>query len=117
MDEPIFRAVPPRLPRSWTEPSFSQSTACGPNASGGSTVFPHRPDAPTAWPRSLIERAIPTVSPGSGEETGCRQDLGEVVANLFGAATGEEGDPGFCRVEGIFGGELFAGDGGKRQVS
>ena len=50
----------------WTEPSFSQSTACGPYAIGGSTVFAHVPDAPTAWPLSLIQRAIPTVSPGSG---------------------------------------------------
>src|SRR5437016_5236308 len=41
--------VPPKLPRSWTEPSFSQSTACGPTAIGGSTVFEHNPDEPTAW--------------------------------------------------------------------
>src|ERR1035438_1932774 len=61
-----FPTAAPRLPRSVTEPSFSQSTACGPNATGGRLVFPHLPDAPTAWPLSFIQRAIPTVSPGRG---------------------------------------------------
>ncbi len=30
-------------------------------------VFAHEPDEPTAWPWLLIQRAIPTESPGSGD--------------------------------------------------
>src|ERR1035437_4035851 len=59
----MFTAAPPRLPRSVAEPSFSQSTACGPYEIGGSMVFAHLPDAPTAWPLSLIQRATPTELP------------------------------------------------------
>jgi hypothetical protein len=40
--------VPPKLPRSWTEPSASQSTACGPAVPEGITVLPHLPEMPTA---------------------------------------------------------------------
>ena len=32
-------------------------------------VFAHEPDMPTTWPWSLIPRAIPTVSPGSGDSS------------------------------------------------
>ena len=47
--------VPPRLPRSVGVPSLSQSTACSPaEFRGGSEVFEHKPDEPTAWPLSLI---------------------------------------------------------------
>src|ERR1039457_87017 len=45
--------VPPRLPRSVAEPSFSQSTACAPLGFGGIVVFEHKPDEPTTWPKSL----------------------------------------------------------------
>src|ERR1039458_7333362 len=68
-------SAPPRLPRSWTEPSLSHNTACPAvlllTANGGRPVFEHNPDSPTVWPRSLIVRANATVSPFalSGERT------------------------------------------------
>src|ERR1035438_3522950 len=58
--------VPPRLPRSVAEPSFSHSTACAPLGLGEIVVFEHNPDEPTTWPMSLIAKANPTVSPVSG---------------------------------------------------
>src|ERR1043166_4381103 len=47
-------------------PSLSQSMAWGPPGLGGMDVFEHKPDEPTACPFSLIPKANPTVSPGSG---------------------------------------------------
>ena len=63
MARPIFTVAAPRLPRSWTAPFLSQSTACGPNGSGSSALLPHEPENPTACPLSLIRAATPTVSP------------------------------------------------------
>ena len=67
--------LPPKLPRSRTEPSDSQSTACGPKArpKDANPVFAQVPDEPTAWPRSLIPSANPTVSPLSGAVPGSRR--------------------------------------------
>src|SRR5579863_1757401 len=72
---PAVLAAPPRLPRSWIEPSFSHKTACDAvvklMAKGGRPVVEHKPDAPTTWPSSLIVKANATVSPfdTSGEST------------------------------------------------
>src|ERR1017187_4441498 len=58
--------VPPRLPRSLAEPSFSHSTACAPFGFGEIVELEQKPDEPTTWPMSLIAKANPTVSPVSG---------------------------------------------------
>src|ERR1039457_2256750 len=68
-------SAPPRLPRSWTEPSLSHNTACAAvlllTANGGRPVVEHKPELQTVWPRSLIVNAYATVSPfdTSGEST------------------------------------------------
>src|ERR1039458_9035833 len=55
-------SAPPRLPRSWTEPSLSHNTACAAvlllTANGGRPVVEHKPELPTVWPRSLIGPVI-----------------------------------------------------------
>src|SRR5580698_4869728 len=67
LDAMLVVVPDPRLPRSVTEPSLSQSTACGPfGFTGGREVFEHKPDVPMAWPKSLIPNANATVSPLSG---------------------------------------------------
>src|ERR1022692_1733250 len=61
--------APPRLPRSVTEPSLSQSTACGPLGPGGIEVLEPNPDEPTAWPAWLIAKANPLVNDSGRAET------------------------------------------------
>src|SRR5215472_9316742 len=62
----MLMALAPRLPRSCGVPSLSHITACGPRASGGSTELAHVPVAPAASLLSLIQSAMPILSPGSG---------------------------------------------------
>src|ERR1039457_4966509 len=73
--------APPRLPRSVTEPSLSQSTACGPLGPGGIEVLEHKPDEPTTWPASLIAKANPTVSPLSGESSRISPSAPQITAS------------------------------------
>src|SRR5690242_15245565 len=68
--------VPPKPPRSCTDPSTSHSTECGPATKGGITVFPHLPETPTAWPTSFNPNAIPTVLPCGGSSRGIGREPG-----------------------------------------
>src|SRR5580692_7821329 len=54
---------------------------------------------------------------GAGQQVRGGKHLRQVVRNLTWAAAGEHGDPGFGGVECVACGELFAGDGGQRQLS
>ena len=50
------------------------------------------------------------------EDLGGLDHCGQVVANFFCAASGQQGDPVFGRVEMVFASEVVAGDGGQREI-